>query len=82
MDFLCKVLSGTYKRLKLLFLKYSKSFKDIKDEIPLPIMPDHTWFVTDRSLSRILVFNCFILVSGLRGHVKSVHRKGPNIMYR
>ena len=41
-----KELNSTYWKHNWLFLKYSKSMKNMKDENPLPQMSDNTWFVT------------------------------------
>ena len=50
--FLCKQLCSTYKKHKILFDKYAKSYGDIRDDIPLPVMVNHAQHVTIRSLPR------------------------------
>ena len=49
---LCKQLGSTYSKHKEMFVKYSKSLKDIRKEIPLPVMARRAQFVTTRPLSR------------------------------
>ena len=50
--FLCKQLCSTFKKQSAIFAKYSKSFEDIKRDIPFTAMGVNPQFVTVRSQSR------------------------------
>ena len=50
--FLCKQLCSTFKKQSAIFAKYSKSFEDIKMDIPFTAMVVNPQFVTVRSQSR------------------------------
>ena len=65
------------RNINCCFYNTLKFFKDIRDEIPLPVMTGHTQFVIVRSLSRNSSFDCMSFLCERRW--KLVNRLGLNI---